>query len=99
MKNNEETRQSAADEVKQNASRTPDVDSAFTRRAEEIADQINRRISEEAESNKSGFSEADIADGETPLDQNVKLMSPCAWCCVGFSVRGSVLSGLCSFSV
>lgn len=76
MENNEETRRSAADEVKQNASLTPNVDPAFTRRAEEIADQINRRISEEVESNKSGVSEADIADGETPLDQNVKLMSP-----------------------
>ena len=76
MENNEETRQNAADEVKRDASRTPSVDPAFTRRAEEIADKINRQISEEVESSKSGVSEADIADGETPLDQNVKLMSP-----------------------
>lgn len=76
MENNEETRQTAADEVKREASQTPSVDPAFTRRAEEIADKINRQISEEVENSKSGVSEADIADGETPLDQNVKLMSP-----------------------
>ena len=37
------------------------------------AEEIEKKISSEAE---SGVAEVDIADGETPLDQNVRLMSP-----------------------
>ena len=37
------------------------------------AEEIEKKISSEAE---AGVAEVDIADGETPLDQNVRLMSP-----------------------
>ncbi len=51
------------------------VSEEVTRRAEAIAEEIGEKISAD-ETGRSGVSEVEIADGETPLDQNVRLMSP-----------------------